>query len=240
MRRAARPDSPKVTHGYLDLVGSKSQLEPGITQRLMVTDLVPTVYERWWRPVLGRIAKGPLGLSMQAEYRTAENLLALEPGDTVLDVACGPGNFTRRFSKIVGGSGLAIGSDLSESMLTRATKEETPDNTAYIRASGTELPFREGTIDAVCCFAALHMFDDPMRGLDQMHRVLRKGGRIAILTSCRSSLPIFYPTERLFSALSGMRVFGREEIVTALEALGFKRVSRKTSGAVQLLSGVKA
>ena len=58
----------------------------------MLSGPVPRVYERWWRPALGRVAKGLLGPGMADERRIARLLLGLAPGDGVLDVACGTGN----------------------------------------------------------------------------------------------------------------------------------------------------
>ena len=92
--------------GYLDLLGAAPPESTGWTQDLMVGRMVPTIYERWWRPALGRVAKGVLGPGMAEEHRIARLLLGLSPGDGVLDVACGTGNFTRDFARSVGGEGL--------------------------------------------------------------------------------------------------------------------------------------
>src|SRR4051812_6815335 len=95
----------------------------GRAQDLMVSRLVPQVYERWWRPALGRVAKGVLGPSMTDERRIARLLMGLSPGDGVLDVACGTGNFTREFARTVGPDGLVVGIDVSETMLDRAVRD---------------------------------------------------------------------------------------------------------------------
>ena len=71
----------------------------------MITRLVPAIYERYWRPALGRVVKGLTGPGMAEEIRIARLLLGLGEGDTVLDVACGPGNFTREFARAVGPDG---------------------------------------------------------------------------------------------------------------------------------------
>jgi ubiquinone/menaquinone biosynthesis C-methylase UbiE len=82
---------------------------------------------------------------MDDEHRIARLLLGLTPGDGVLDVACGPGNFTRDFARVVGVTGLAVGIDASPTMLARAVRD-TPaseyDNVAYVRADAVDLPFR--------------------------------------------------------------------------------------------------
>ncbi len=74
---------------------------------------MPRIYERYWRPALARAVKGFTGPSMDEEVRIARLLMGLGAGDTVLDIACGPGNFTRRFAAAVGPEGLAIGIDAS-------------------------------------------------------------------------------------------------------------------------------
>src|SRR5258705_1117750 len=117
---------------------------------------------------------------MADEHRIARLLLGLTPGDGVLDVACGPGNFTRRFAHLVGQAGLAVGIDASVTMLERAVRDS-PDpfgNLLYVRGNAVELPFRDRSFYAVCCFAALHLFAEPFVSLDHMARVLTAGGPI--------------------------------------------------------------
>ena len=104
----------------------------------MLTGVVPHIYERWWRPTLGQVFKGPFGPSMADEHRSARLLMGLSPGDGVLDVACGNGNFSRGFAKAVGEQGLVVGLDVSQTMLDRAV-DDTPDGeVAYIRGDVAE------------------------------------------------------------------------------------------------------
>jgi SAM-dependent methyltransferase len=235
---ARRPPSVPVVDGYLDLIRDAPPPSTGVSQRFMLTAIVPVVYERYWRPVLGRIAKGPFGPGMAEERRIARLLLGLGPGDGVLDLACGPGNFTRDFAQLVGPGGLAVGCDASPTMLARAV-EETPDqdNVAYMRADAAALPFRDRTFDAVCCFAALHLFADPFRALDEMARVLTPGGRVALLTSCRTRTPGARAWDGFVGARLGMRMFERDEITEALTERGFSPVRRRVSGLAQFVGG---
>ena len=53
----------------------------------------------------------------------------------------------------------------------------------YVRASATDLPFRDGSFDAVCCFAALYLIEDPLQAVAEIVRVLAPGGRVALLSS---------------------------------------------------------
>ena len=224
---------------YLDLLGEDLE-STGMTQDLMRTGIVPKIYERYWRPALGRVAKGLTGPGMEEEIRIARLLLGLRPGDGVLDIACGPGNFSRAFAAAVGDSGLVVGIDASETMLDRGASELARSglsNLVLVRGDAGALPFRDASFDAACCFAALHLFDDPYAGLDEMTRVLTPGGRIALMTSVQRKLAPRGPAKPLTERLSGMRVFGQDEIAEALQARGFEDVHQRLSGLVQFVGG---
>ena len=235
---AVREDARVTAAGYLDLLGPTAPASTGLIQDLMLTGVVPRVYERWWRPAWGRLMKGALGPGMAGEQRIARQLLALSPGDGVLDVACGTGNFSRDFARSVGPDGLVVGIDVSEPMLARAvtdTRDAGLDQVAYVRGDAEALPFREASFDAVCCFAAFHLFADPMRALDSMASVLTPGGRIALFTSVRGRSAPLRAFESLLSARSGARLFEREELVDALERRGFTDVRQRVTGITQFV-----
>ena len=137
----------------------------------MVSRALPLIYERWWRPLGGRLLMGVMGPTMAAERRIALEALAIFPGERVLDVGCGPGNFTRPFARAAG-DGLVVGIDASKTMLARAVAEP---NVAYLRGDASALPFRNGTFDAVCCFAALYLIEEPMRALERSLAWLLRG-----------------------------------------------------------------
>lgn len=224
--------------GYLDLLDATPE-STGTTQDLMLSRIVPAIYERYWRPALGRVALGLTGPGMAEEMRIARLLLGLSEGDTVLDLACGPGNFSRSFARAVGPEGLVVGVDASETMLTRGGEElrkSDPGNLVLIRGDATALPFGDASFDGACCFAALHLFPDPFAALDEMRRTLRPGGRIALLTSVRRELTI-RPLKPLIERASGMRIFEGDEIVAALEQRGFDDIHRRLSGMAQFVGG---
>jgi ubiquinone/menaquinone biosynthesis C-methylase UbiE len=235
---AARADNPEaMSTGYLDLLGDDLE-STGTVQDLMTTRFVPAIYERYWRPALARAVKGATGPGMAEEVQIARLLLGLGPGDTVLDVACGPGNFTREFARAVGEQGLAVGIDASTTMLARGVAEmpSRPPNLVLIRGNAVELPFRHATFDGVSCFAALHLFSDPFVALDEMRRVLRPGGRVAIMTSVRRQATL-RPLKPLIERASGMRMFESDEIVEALRQRGFANVRQRLAGLVQFVGG---
>ena len=222
--------------GYLDLLDD--DLEPtGPAQRLMVTRLVPAIYERYWRPALTQAAKGFTGPGMAEEMRIARLLLGLADEERVLDVACGPGNFSREFARAVGPEGLVVGLDASRTMLERGVEETRGarvGNLALVRGDAAALPFTDGSFDAACCFAALHLFADPFAALDEIKRVLAPGGRIALMTSVRRQLTV-RPLKPLVERSSGMKLFEAGEITGALTDRGFTGIHQRLAGVVQFV-----
>jgi ubiquinone/menaquinone biosynthesis C-methylase UbiE len=225
--------------GYLDLLGRDLD-QAGAVQGLMRSSVVSSIYERWWRPGFSRLAKGVLGPGMDDERRIARLLLGLRLGDGVLDVACGPGNFSRDFARAVGPEGLVVGIDASRPMLGRAvheTRASRLDNTVFVHGDAAALPFRDASFDAVCCFAALNLMAEPWKALDEMTRVLTPGGRIAIFTSCRIRSRALAGIESALTARSGLRMFDQGEVVQALRERAFEHVSQRISGVTQFVGG---
>jgi ubiquinone/menaquinone biosynthesis C-methylase UbiE len=222
------------------VLGGARPESSGAAADLMFTSLLPRVYENYWRPAWGRLLKGAFGPGMQDERRIARLLMGLSPGDGVLDVACGTGSFTRDFAHVVGPTGLAVGFDASATMLARAVEETRRsglDNVEYVRGDVVDMPFRPQSFDAVCCFAALNLFADPMAALDSMTEVLTPGGRIALFTSARKGSVPFRALEEVVRARSGMRLFERDELVAALEQRGYVEIRQRITGFTQFVGG---
>jgi SAM-dependent methyltransferase len=232
-------DGVDVSRGYVDVL-QRDLGQPGLVGGLMQAGPVSRIYERWWRPALGRVAKGLTGPGMAEEKRIARLLMGLGPGDGVLDVACGPGNFTRDFARAVGDTGLAVGADGSRPMLARAVREARAEdlrNICFVHCDATVLPFRDESFDAVCCFAALNLFAEPFAALDEMRRVLSRGGRIALFTSARGTVGPVRLVETALAAPAGVHMFDRDEIVQALRERGFADIRQRISGLTQFVGG---
>lgn len=232
-------DAPDVD-GFLDALGDARPESPGAAHDWMFSSLLPKVYENWWRPAWGRLFKGVLGPGMADERRIARLLMGLSPGDGVLDVACGTGSFTRDFARVVDRHGLVVGLDASQTMLRRAVAETSKDDlpqVGYVRGDVVDMPFRDESFDAVCCFAALNLFADPMAALDSMTRVLTPGGRIAMFTSARTRSVPFRAFEEVVRARSGIHMFERHELVEALETRGYVEIRQRVTGFTQFVGG---
>jgi SAM-dependent methyltransferase len=220
---------PAVEDGYIDMLGEQNALGSHPGQQMMRSRLLPLVYERLWRPLGARLLMGAIGPGTAEEHRIALEMLAISPGDRVLDVGCGPGNFTRDFAQAASG-GLAVGVDASETMLGAAVRRGGGESLAYVRADAAALPFRDASFDAVCCFAALYLIDSPTEALDEIVRVLAPGGRVALLASCnRGPLPTG-ALGALTRGVAGVRMFGRDELTGALADRGLERIDRRFAG----------
>jgi ubiquinone/menaquinone biosynthesis C-methylase UbiE len=125
------------------------------------------------------------------------DLAAVEPGERVLDVACGTGIVARRAAARVGAGGVVAGSDVNEGMLevAAATAIDLPVRIEWHRADATALPLPDGAFDVVCCQQGLQFVPDPPLALREARRVLTPGGRLALavwrgIDPTRSSPPL--------------------------------------------------
>ena len=223
--------SPEITRGYLNVLAA---LPPASTvgARTMRTAFYPVYYERL-RPLALRVATGFAAPGRAGDRARAVARLGLTAGATVLDVGCGPGNFTGYFGRVVGPAGLAIGLDASDSMLAKAVANNSGPSVAYLRGDAERLPFPDATFDAVSCFAALYLMSDAYAALAEIVRVLRPDGRVAVLTSFTGDhLPLRVLT-RVGRLTTGVRPFGRDDITGALRGRGLAEVQQDVRGLAQ-------
>ncbi|OZF35767.1 hypothetical protein CH294_14530 [Rhodococcus sp. 14-2483-1-1] len=227
------------TDGYVELLGGTPAPSPTAASRAMNNPLVASIYEKLWRPA-GVAMMGVGGLSMSAERAKAVADLRLSGAMSVLDVASGPGNFTRYLSDHLSGDGIAIGFDISEQMIRRAVRDNRGPHAAYMRGDAQSLPLADNTFDAVCCYAALYLMPNPLTVVDELIRVLRPGGRIAIMTSYgRSAAPV----KSILGAVSGhigIRMFDKDQFTSIFETHGMTEIEQEVRGLAQFVSATNS
>lgn len=226
-----------VRHGFLDVLGaSMSSPVPTLAQRAMNSPFVAAVYERMWRPVSFYLASG---ITTRAEQRRACEALRISGSKKLLDIACGPGNFTAELAKRLSAGGLAVGFDISEPMLTRAVLDNSGPRTCYLRGDAHHLPFGDETFDAVCCFGALYLMPEPFQVANEMVRVLKPGGRAAILTTCALGEPPIRRAMAVGASLIGLRMFERSAFVDLFSSAGLVDIEQHTQRALQFVAAGK-
>jgi ubiquinone/menaquinone biosynthesis C-methylase UbiE len=237
LTRGLLEEAAVLREGFLDVLGeSTSSPVPTVAQRAMNSPFVATVYERVWRPTAFYLASG---ITHRAEQYRAASALQLSTAQRLLDVACGPGNFTGPLAAQLPDGSLAVGFDISAPMLTRAVLDNSGPQTCYVRGDAHKLPFGDETFDAVCCFGALYLMPEPFRVAREMMRVLKPGGRIAILTSyAREAAPIRHALTAGARAI-GLTMFDQTAFVDLFSSGGLVDVEQQMQRALQFVAATK-
>ncbi|AYF76787.1 methyltransferase domain-containing protein [Nocardia yunnanensis] len=230
--------SPAEVDGYLDVLGAAPPAAQGFGQRLMRTRFYAGVYQLG-RPVGLRLASLLEAPGRDADRARTAARLGLRPGATVLDIACGPGNFTGWFGTRVGPDGLAVGVDASRTMLARAVADNSGPSVAYLHGDAEQLPFADEVADAVSCLAALYLINEPFQAIGEMWRVLKPGGRIVILTSLGPGGQRGRAHVTTMEKLSSVRMFGRDDITGCLRECGFTEIDQVEAGIAQTVTATK-
>ncbi|HEX2295062.1 MAG TPA: ubiquinone/menaquinone biosynthesis methyltransferase [Actinomycetota bacterium] len=186
--------------------------------------------------------------------RASIRSLAPRRGDLVLDVACGTGDFCRALEKR---GHRVVGVDFSMGML-RAARTAAP----LLQGDALRLPFRDGTVDGVTCGFALRNVTDVGELFDEIARVVRPGGRIALLEVSEPKSRVLRAGHHLYfnkivpfigGLLSDRDAYGylprstaylppTDALLERLRSAGFVRVAARHMGlgAVQLLTGARS
>ncbi|MFD3703585.1 class I SAM-dependent methyltransferase [Nocardia sp. NPDC058658] len=206
-----------------------------LARKTMNAPALAAVYEHAWRPTLFYLASGR---TTGTDRREAVDRLRLSGPMKVLDLACGPGNFTEYLSTYLTRGGFVTGLDYSPAMLAKAATDNASPRVGYVRGDARTLPFADGTFDAVCCFGALYLIPDPLTATREMIRVLKPGGRIAISTSYREN-NLFGSASSMAASLSGLRLFDRDTFPKLFVRAGLTEVDQRVHRFMQYVDATK-
>jgi demethylmenaquinone methyltransferase/2-methoxy-6-polyprenyl-1,4-benzoquinol methylase len=224
-------------------------LVQGEEKKQMVRSMFDTVAPRY--DVVNKIISGGLDISWR---RRSFNALCLPAGSRILDLACGTGDFCRL---LLSRGMKAVGLDMSSGMLGMARCES-----PLVLGDALELPFSEGSFDGVVCGFGLRNFADIPSVATELARVVRPGGRIALLevsipssAIARAGYQAWF--EHAVPAIGGLLsdpaayrylpdsveyLPTPERLRAMLREAGFRGVGRRTftAGATQLYTGTRA
>jgi len=211
--------------GYVDLLDTAANGEPTASsaeQRLMESELIARVYERFWRPAFVRLFAGSGAEAFTGgfggEFFIHKNALSMDLRDGPwLDLSCGPGTFSRAMASAAPGAWI-VALDISRAMLEVAAKRSRGySNVALVRADAHELPLADESFGGVNNGGALHAYEDPERVFSEVLRVLSPGGLFVGST--------FAPSRSVFgkvaARVAGIRRFDPAELRAWLSRIGF-------------------
>ena len=223
------PAQPDVSKGYLDLLGAES------VEGAAAPKSARPIQAMWASPAVAMVYDNAQAIMRRllTTFQPPTEWLNIPPGGIVLDVGCGPASITASLARATGPSGLVLGIDLSEAMLARAVRAETGPQIGFLHADAQRLPLRDATVDAVVSMAVLQLIPDPAAALAEMARVLRPGGRLAVLVPTAGRAAGLWRRMPKF----GANVFGEDELGDILEEHGFVSVRTKNFGTIQWVRG---
>jgi demethylmenaquinone methyltransferase / 2-methoxy-6-polyprenyl-1,4-benzoquinol methylase len=182
---------------------------------------------------------------LDQRWRRATARAVVGPGDAVLDACCGTGDLAVAAARE---GGHVTGLDFSERMLERARRKA--PSIEWVQGDALALPFADASFDAATVGFGVRNLDDLQLGLVELRRVLRVGGRVAVLeiTQPRGALAPFYrlwfnrivpllgrvlPGGSAYTYLpaSVRRFPGPDELARLLADVGFQDVRYRTFAA---------
>jgi SAM-dependent methyltransferase len=230
VRSPATGETYEIKDGYLDLLKART----GADNVVNLTNFLPGAgrgYEPLWRVRSLRLLTGE-PFPNERELEIINGLVRPARGGRYLDLGCSAGLYTRS----LGGnlhSGVAVGIDISPSMLREAARRARGigANLSFVRANAKSLPFFDASFKGAVCGGTLNEFGDPARVLRETHRVLEPGGRLAIMGILRADTPRGRRLQRILST-GGIRFFDPDELQSLLDHAGFEPDSPQTYGPI--------
>lgn len=203
--------------GIVDFVGSIPDSR-NLSQWAMEFKPLVLLYEKIWRPAVTT----PFS-DLKWEMDTVQKWLQMKGNLDVLDLGCGPGNFSRLIARSVK-PGVVIGFDLSLPMLQQGLRNSArmeSSNLVLIRGDVTRWPFAKVSFDRIHCSGALHLFSKLPQVFASVYATLKPGGLFVAATYCRAAGFLKIKIQNHISSAYGFHWFELEELRHLAESAGF-------------------
>ena len=189
------------------------QTQKNLAKNLFANSLFAWFYDMFLPPIWALGLRGIGGI--EREFKEVLNFFGSNQ-KIILDLSCGTGLVARRLAqqKI---SEYLIALDYSEKMLQvlrkRLEREKifNPENFTIIRGDAESLPFLANSLDAIYAGAAMHCWENPQRGIEEVYRTLKPGGKLFATTFVK-----FFPNQKVY-------FFFLEELGNIFKKVGFSQ-----------------
>lgn len=209
-------------------------------QQVMESKSFVEQYEgQWWRE--SWLFTAYAGISLKNEMALIKEIVHLKKNDTILDLACGTGLYTRYLLE-ESRERKAIGIDISWPMLKYAVKkvnDEKIENVVFLHGDSHYLPLKNGCIDAAVCCGSLHLFSDVKQALKELSRVLKPKGRLAVAVFLARSNLIGRIQAFWREAIYGIHPFTEADLEALLNEANFKPTIFHAWGVWMIASAIK-
>ncbi len=175
---------------------------------------------------------------IERQKRRTYELLRVAPGQSVLDVGCGPATDTIPLARLVGPSGRVVGVDHDPAMVAEARRNAEAAGvsgwTRHLQADATSLPLATGTFDGVRADRIFVHLPHPERAVAQLARVVRSGGRVVAMDADWATLSLAATDsdlERRYAQFYGVYLRGgyaTRRLYGYFTAYGLEQVSVET------------
>ncbi len=143
--------------------------------------------------------------------KSVMKIMDVKKGAACLDVCCGTGDWTISLAEATGEDGSVVGLDFSENMLAVGREKQQGhgiDHINFIHGDAMSLPFEDNSFDYVTIGFGLRNVPDYMQVLNEMYRVVKKGGKVVCLETSQPTLPV-YKQFYFFYFKNVMPLFGK-------------------------------
>jgi ubiquinone/menaquinone biosynthesis C-methylase UbiE len=172
------------------------------------------------------------------------SFLNIKPGQKIVDVGCGPGDFTRQLARLSNQKAIIVGIDSNEKSIQAATadtkKARLSKVVSYKLGDVYKIPLDDGYADLTCCRTLLMHLTEPLKAVKEMARVTRTGGSVVALEGGKMGA-IYDPDDEEYSELAERAYEAWVNGIRKLEGKEF-RIGEKLPGIFREagLTGIKA
>ena len=189
------------------------------------------------RGLAGRITAWGMEKVHGSIYKTVAEVLHLEPEDDLVEVACGTGQFLKKYASHVHSVAGLDHSELMVKLATRKHRDRIKAGTAeFVHGEASQLPWQDNKFSVATTMGSIIVFPKPLEALKEMYRVLRPGGRAVVSIEMNAEDG---KDHSKYVEKYGIWVWTEDDVRTLLEKAGFSEVSIIYAKGTIIASAVK-